>query len=305
MNRTLSGSLFVLTAAASFAFLPTLTKLGYRAGVTPLDLVTWRFLFAALVVWLVWPLWQKRLQAAPLTRRQVAVLLAMGALYSFVALTAFWALERVPATTYVLLFYTYPAIVALISVMFGERLSVTAWAAIVLALAGCALTTGGALEIASFLDVLFPLLNAASYALYLVVVGRSTRQTSGLVTGTINITGTALVLFPLSLIWGGLDPPATASGWMAVAGLAVIGTALPILAISLGIARIGASNAAILAATEPLLAVALATALLGEHVTTVQYVGGAVILASVFLLQLSMRKSSQPLSTHEVEAGTK
>jgi drug/metabolite transporter (DMT)-like permease len=305
MNRTLTGSLFILTAAASFAFLPTLTKLGYRAGMMPLDLVTWRFLFAALAVWLVWPLWHKHLQGEPLSGRQIATLLATGALYSFVALTAFWALDRVPATTYVLLFYTYPAVVALISVILGERLSIMAWGAIGLALAGCALTTGGALEIAGFLDVLFPFLNAVSYAIYLVIVGRTTRQTSGLVTGTINITGTALVLFPLSLMGGGLHPPATISGWMAVLGLAVVGTALPILAISLGIARIGASNAAILAATEPLLAVALATALLGEHVTTTQYIGGAIILASVFLLQVSMRKTSRPSQTHEAEASTK
>lgn len=218
MNRVLTGTLLVLFAAVCFAFLPIFTKLAYRYAIDPLDLVTWRFIVAAISIWLLRPLWWGRARMHDLARRDVLILLAMGALYGFVALTGFLALDRVPATTYSLVFYTYPALVALISFVLGERLSLTGWVAIGLALTGCALTVGGQLVIGTPLDLVFLLLNSGSYAAYLVLAGVLTRQVSGLATGVLTISGTCLVMVPLSLAMGGPAGPDRLVGWAACAG---------------------------------------------------------------------------------------
>ncbi len=288
MNRILTGTLLVLLAAVGFAFLPILTKLGYQHDIAPLALVTLRFVVATVALWSVWPLWRKSARLNALTRKEIMILLAMGALYGFVALTGFLALDRVPAGTYSLVFYTYPALVALISLALGERLPAGSWVAVGLALGGCMLVIGGRLVIGDLLGLTLLLLNASSYAIYLVIAGALTRGISGLVTGIFTISGTALALVPLSLI-SGIELPGQSAGWLVVLGLGLVATAFPILTILSGIARLGASNAAILSTVEPIMTVILAAVILGEQIENLQYLGGGLILVSVILLQVSGR----------------
>jgi probable blue pigment (indigoidine) exporter len=65
-----------------------------------------------------------------------------------------------------------------------------------------------------------------------------------------------------------------------------LGAALPTVLYVLGIRRIGAPRAAILAMIEPLTGVTLAALLLGEGLQPIQALGGALILAAGALLQL-------------------
>ena len=55
-------------------------------------------------------------------------------------LAAFFALERLPGSTYIALFYSYPAMVVVLSALLGERIRPIAWLALALALTGVVLT---------------------------------------------------------------------------------------------------------------------------------------------------------------------
>jgi uncharacterized membrane protein len=164
MNRTLTGTLLALASAGGYAFFSIFAKLAYRAGVAVFDVLTWRFILAAAIIWLAFPLWRKRARLHQITRQDALTLLLMGVLFAFAAWVAFVALARVPATTYTMLFYTYPAMVALISLALGERLPLTSWLAIGLGLIGCALAAGARIEVGSFWDISLPLINAATIA---------------------------------------------------------------------------------------------------------------------------------------------
>ena len=54
MSRTQrDGLLFILLAAVGYACFPILTKLIYTdPAIEPLDILTWRFIFATPLVWL-------------------------------------------------------------------------------------------------------------------------------------------------------------------------------------------------------------------------------------------------------------
>jgi drug/metabolite transporter (DMT)-like permease len=125
------GMLYVLMAVLGYSFLPTLTKRILAEGLTPLDIALWRFLFAAPLFWLVIRL---RHIPAPTVALPRYRLVAMGAMLAVSALGAFSALQFLPASTFIVLFYTYPVIVAVICLFLGERLPTMGWFALGLTL---------------------------------------------------------------------------------------------------------------------------------------------------------------------------
>ncbi|MBI5931431.1 MAG: DMT family transporter [Chloroflexi bacterium] len=291
MNRTLSGTLFSLASAAGYASLALWVKWSYHEGLEALDILTWRYIFGSILVWSLWPLIRDSAALNTLNRRQVLTLIGLGALFVWISLMAVMALNRIPATTYTLILYTYPALVAIFSFFLGERLPLGAWFSVGLALVGCALTAGGQLDVNKPMDIFFPFANAAFYAVYLIIAGRYTRKIPGTASGIISLTSSAFVLLPLITVRG-LQTPNSLNGWVVLVCLATISTVLPILTMFAGIARIGASNAAIVSTIEPLITITLAALILREKASTMQYLGGVLILISVVLLQVIMRKQT-------------
>jgi drug/metabolite transporter (DMT)-like permease len=292
MKRTLTGSALVLMSAACYANLAILTKFAYQANVPTLSILQWRFTFAVLFVWLLWPLWRRWTNLRDLSLKQVLTLLGLGVYFCLPAFTAVMALARVPATTFTLLVYTYPTMVALISFLLGERLPLTSWLAVGLATGGCALTVlGGTGEGEGLLirtpgDVFWPLANALTYAVYLVLVGRLGESGRHVSSAALTMTGTLVAASVVGLAFG-VSAPANNQGWLALLGMATIGTAIPIAAMFGGVGRIGPTNASILATVEPVLTIVLAAVLLHERVDATQLRGGALILSSVVLLNAS------------------
>ncbi len=289
LNQTLVGSVLVLLGACCYGFFAIFTKFIYRfSTLAPLDVATWRFLIASSVIWLLWPLWRRQVDWGVLNRKRIAIFLGLGVLLAGLALAGFAALERITATTYTLLLYTFPAMVALASLALGERLSLMGWIALGLALVGCGLTVGETIALDNLLGVALVLLNAMLYGVYLMAVERCGRGASGLLSSAIIMSGTLIALVPIGVARG-LRVPSAPQGWLAVIGLGVISTVLPIALVFAGTTRIGASRASILSTMEPVLTVVWAAILLGEYIKPIQYVGGGLIIASVILLNLPSR----------------
>ena len=294
MNRKLVGTVFALLAAGGYAFLPIFGKFAYQAGgLGALDISAWRFTSASALIWLMWPLWRQRNPVRAFSRRQVAIMLGLGALYALISLLGFLALNYLPAATYSLIFYTYPAMVALMSLLAGEPLRPVGWAAVGLALVGCALTVQGRLQVTSGLGLLFVLLNALTYAAYLVLARHHTRETSRLASGAMMIAATMLTLLLVSAA-AGLHLPQSPRGWLALIGLGAVSTVLANLTMLVAMSYLGASNAAIVSTVEPAITVVLAALLLGERIAALQILGGALIVASVLLLHASPRSMLSP-----------
>lgn len=283
--------MLAIISAAGYATLAIFVKWAYDADFSALDILAWRYIFAVIIVWGLWPFVKEAAPLKTISRQQFITLFGLGILFAGVSLMAVLALDRIPATTYTLILYTYPAMVAILSFMLGERLPPLAWVSVGLALIGCSLTAGGSLKVSKPADLLFPLANAASYSIYLIIAGKRTRQIPGMTSGILSLTGTALVV-PFLILAQGLEIPDAPNEWGIVIGMASLSTVLPILTLFAGIARIGASNAAILSTIEPLITIVLAAILLREEADTLQYLGGGLILVSVFMLQAAMRKST-------------
>ncbi len=139
-----------MLAAVCFATLGPLTRFAEEAGVTSLTLVTWRAgLGAAVMVGFIGARWATgiarpvRLGAIPARDRRF--MLAAIVANATLNLSVFIAFTRISIALALLVFYLYPAIVAVVSVIwFGERLDRLRWLALGVSLVGLVLVLAGA-----------------------------------------------------------------------------------------------------------------------------------------------------------------
>ena len=163
------GFFWILAAAAGFAFIPTIVKTVYsQSSFEPLDLAVWRFILAVPLIWALVGL--RRRSGGPSRGRNISAIGAMfsGLLFAAAVLCAFFALERLPGSTYVVLFFTYPAMIVLLSALLGESITPRAWLALALALVGVGLTVPDFVvpDAVDPVGVFLALINAAIVAVY-------------------------------------------------------------------------------------------------------------------------------------------
>lgn len=291
-GNTFIGTVFVFLSALCYAFLPIFTRwiYEYDTDSNPWAIVVWRFIIGTITAWGLVFLSGQYQQIKTLSRQEVKILLLLGGVFAGAGIMAAVSLERIPATSYILLLYTYPAIVAVLAKLIGETLGLQKWASVGLAFIGCLLTISAPIKIGHPTHLLFPLINASAYATYLVIAGRFNVVT-GLTAATISITGTLMVLLPLGLFTS-LAPPADNQAQLALFGLGTVATVFPIIFMFKGISYIGSINASILSTIEPVMTLIFASILLGEILIWQQGIGGALILMSVLFLHLRIRNKS-------------
>lgn len=288
-----AGAGLVLLSAAGYAMLPILVIFVYdETSLNPTDLVLWRFILASGFMWLFVNARRETPEIRALSSRQIVKIGLLGALFGGAVFFAFFALDRIPASTYTVLLYTYPASVALISSFLGEKMGALQWGAIALTFIGCLLTVGGRIEGGDLLGMLFAIGNGTSYAVYLVIAQRNETNVSPFAFGAVSMTGTLIAVVPFAIL-DGVIVPENLNGWLAIVGLVLIATILPILTMLEGVRRIGAANASIISTVEPAMTVILAAILLHEKLTLPQLIGGGLILASVILLQIPTLRAAQ------------
>ena len=135
------GVLWVLLAAAGFAVMPSMVKTTYlHSSFAPFDIAIWRFVIAVPMMWALVYRSRRSAGVARPSDAPIRPMLAIGIVISAAVLAAFFALERLPGSTYIVLFFSYPAMVVVLSALLGERIRPLAWLALAMALAGIVLT---------------------------------------------------------------------------------------------------------------------------------------------------------------------
>jgi drug/metabolite transporter (DMT)-like permease len=286
MKPSYAGFLFISLAVAGYSFLPVFIQPLYDANLTPLEIAFWRYSMAAPLLWGLSVIERRRLQT--IARRPPAIpLLLMGLLLAVAAMAAFTGLDLLPAGTFVVIFYTYPAMVALIALFMGERLSRWGWVAVALTLVGVSLTApdfSAGLAGENATGVIFALINAVVVAAYYILSERLLRGVPQIFrSSALTCTGAWLTLGIIAVFSGiRLPPPETIVPFVA---LSTISTIVPIFALNVGIQKLGSSRAAVVGSFEPLLTAFLAMVFLGQQMEPIQWLGGLVIVVSIILLQ--------------------
>ena len=298
----LGGAGLVALAAACFGTLGPLSRFAGDAGVDSLTLVTWRAALGALVV-AAYITFRLIGGVRPVAFRSLPVrdrwfMLAAAATNMVLNLAAFIAFERITIALTLLVFYLYPAGVAVVSTLwFGERLDRARWTALAVSLGGMALVVAGAESLGTVdaLGIGLAFIAAMAQVFYVLAARHGFAHVPGPQAAALTMGGAAslYLLIAVGMAFAGVgsldalaQPVASSEAIAPVVLAGVIGAGIPTLAFITGIRRLGPSQAAILATLEPVVGVALAAWLLAEQPAPVQVVGGALILGAAILLQL-------------------
>ena len=284
-----TGVIACLASAAAFGAMGVFGKLAYDEGATVGTLLATRFVLAAALFWLVLA-WSGRAGSLrSLTARDAGLALALGAVgYGAQAGGYFAALERLDASLLSLLVYTFPVMVTVTAIALGrEPASRRTAGALVLASAGLVLVLVGAA--AGALDALGTALGlgaAVVYSAYILISQGVAERMGPLALGTLVCTGAAATLTLTGLAGGDLDPGGvSATGFLWLAGLALVSTVGAITLFFAGLRRAGPAAASILSTLEPVVTVALAFAIFGESLGPAQLAGGALVLLAVLAVR--------------------
>jgi drug/metabolite transporter (DMT)-like permease len=236
-----------------------------------------------------------RLRGAPLRplRGEWGRIVALGAFgYTLESTLFYLSLQRGTAAACVLLFYAYPTIVTAIELARGrDRLTRATALALALSIAGTAVVvvTGRDVSI-SQAGVLLALGSAAAYAVYLVIGRQLGRRTGAMTAACWVAVGAAAASLTRGIAGATLSSPdghllaLLAYGTATAAAFALTFAAL---------ARIGASQTAVLGTLEAFSAVVLAAIFLHESISAPQAFGGAAILAAAAVIAWSHREGGR------------
>jgi drug/metabolite transporter (DMT)-like permease len=285
MRENNRGVWFIVASAAGFATLGILIKYAFAGGANISTILAGRFLIAALFLFLY-----LRGRRAPIAigRKTLCQLALMGAV-GYGGMSGLYAnsIHYLPASLTGLLLYTYPALVTVLAVVVGEeRFTLQKGGALVICSGGLVLLLGASFEGAHLEGVLSVLGAAVIYSCYIIIGNRILKNLDPLVTSFYVCSSAGLAFLCYGMVAGELVLDMAPLGWLSILGIAVFPTLFGVIGFFAGLRLIGATNASIISMLEPLITVLLCALLLGERITPLQGVGGAVLLAGAVILQL-------------------
>jgi drug/metabolite transporter (DMT)-like permease len=232
----------------------------------------------------VWLRLVPRLAPFPPGARRIS--LGLGVLFAGNVFLLFKAFETIEVPIAVLTYFVYPLLTGVAAAAAGlEKIGWRGAVAAVAAFLGLALMIGAHPTTLAVVGILAAL-GAALCRVGLLLVTRATLREAdplritwySLVSSTALLAAAALA----TLTW---QPPATASGWLALVALSVAVTT-GMLGVFGSTVRIGPFHTALFMNLEPLLAAIGSALFLGEVITPLQAFGGAVMIAALMAFQL-------------------
>lgn len=275
-----AGVVFIGLSAVAFGSMAIFGKLAYAEGVRLDSLLFLRFAIAGGVMAL-WMLVTR--QTWPRGKTLIGLMLMGGVGYVGQAWCYFTSLSYASAGLTAMLLYLFPAIVTVLhAILARRRLTGLRTGAVAAAMAGTALTVGGDAE-GQMLGIVFGVAAALVYSIYIIAGERITAGIGAIPAATV-IMLSAAASSALIVFSRGYVAPATEAGWGAILAIALVCTVVAIVAFIAGLSRLGAPDASTLSTLEPVATIVLAALFLGETISSLQMLGGAVILAAAITL---------------------
>ncbi len=287
MNKKLIGFLLMVVAAFGLASATIFFKLLQRQAVLPpAHVAIWRFSIAAPLMLLVLVL---KKPAEGFFSRRLWSFLLLGLVFSICNFSAVFAIDRVDPSLYVIILYIYPSLVVLYALLKGNPIPRLSWLGLPMTLSGLVLVTidfNGALTLDP-VGLGITLLNAVGLAVYLILSESVFQKSGSRLLGTTWMALGAMLVGWLTMPALGISLPQSRDGWLLIVALGIFGTLLPLLTMNIGLQLVGAARGSLVNTLQPVIAVLFSTLFLGDRLRLQQWVGGALVILAVILLQIS------------------
>jgi drug/metabolite transporter (DMT)-like permease len=288
-SRSLAGISLALGSAVFFALANTLAGVAYQGGSNPFTLSATRFILPAVALFAILRMGGR---AFALDRKSAAVATILGLISVIYTFALLKAIELLPVTIAILIFYLFPILTAFILAFLGaSRLTAKTLASALVVFFGLGLALAVQFSELNPVGMLAGLISALGFAVVCSVSNRlMSAEDSRTVTLYLSAAATAAMIL-VSIFVNDLRFPVTASGWSGF----IISNALyaaAIIGFYRSIAIVGAGTATFFLNLEPIVVIGTGYVVLGQMVTSWQVVGIAIVVAAlVYASQPERRRS--------------
>lgn len=226
-----------------------------------------------------------------LGRQQVMRGLMLGAIYGTGQLLQTWGLSLIAPSVSGFatgMYVVFTPILAML--LLRQRMAGVVWLAVLLSTAGLALLSLNGVSVD--LGVWLTLASAALYGLHIVGLGQWSRLGEAFGMSAVQMVAIAVVCLLATVPHGPMLPP-DRSAWLAVLYMALIAGAGAMLMQTWAQAHLPATRAAIVMTTEPVFAAIFAVALGSDVLSWRMLLGGGLILAAMYLVELMPRRGGR------------
>jgi drug/metabolite transporter (DMT)-like permease len=249
------------------------------ATLPPADFLAVRFAIAAVVMFVLF-----RRQTLALSRRDLRIGVLLGVLYGLAQLLQTIGLQHTDASVSGFVTGTYVVLTPLLgALLLRERIDRVTWGAVALTTAGLAVLSLRGLSVGLGEGV--TLASAVLYAGHIIALGRWSTPGAAVGLSTVQAAVIALVT-GVAAVPDGISLPADGGQWASLLYMALVAGALALWAQTWAQAHLTATRAAIVMAMEPVFAAFFAVLLGGESLTGRMLLGGALVVASMYLVEL-------------------
>jgi drug/metabolite transporter (DMT)-like permease len=269
----------VVIAALCYSFHTTLSRATYDYGPGPMTILLFRSVTTSIALYIIirlrglspWPkgkaLWRG---------------MFLGMLLAGQAAAMLSALYFIPASLLILIFYLFPMMVATFSHLTGaHRITAVNLVALSAAFIGVAIALGVAPKGLDWRGVVLGLIAALTVAGNIVGSGSVMRSMSPIVLTFVMAVAMMIVYVVANIVRGGVVLPRDPAGWWPLAGT-VIAYLVASIALYSSIHRLGPPRVAMVMNVEPIFTITLASIILGERLTAIQFLGAAIVIAAIF-----------------------
>ena len=281
-TQTFKGVGILLLAGLGFTISMLFANMAFNDGVDLNTSNAMRYGVATVLLIIYQKTRTKKIRLLP---RERYISLALGIPVFMMGVGYLGATQYIPISLAVLIFYTCPFFVAIISRFTeNEPITITRLTAIILAFIGLSLAlkvqTTGSFQILGIMYAMVAAIGFASFvtvsSLILKTADRQAVLLQSLAAGTILF----LLFFVLT---NGVEIIGTRAGWLKVSGSGIV-VAFAYIAFFAGMKIIGPVKATIIMNIEPVLTICLAAILLGERLSNIQVFGAVMVIGGIVLI---------------------
>lgn len=285
MNSKVKGTICGILAAISYGTNPLGALNLYADGLNANSVIFYRYALATLILAAIMVIQRK---SFAVTRREFKVLLALGVLMAGSSLALYCSFNFMDAGIASTILFVYPVMVAVImAVFFKEKVTPVTIVSIVLALSGISLLyKGGDGAVLSTVGVILVIISSLTYAVYIVVVNKSSlRMSSVKLTFYVLFIGTLMIiLYSFTGDSARLQSITSVHSLFYALLLAVFPTVISLILMVIAVHNVGSTPTAVMGALEPITAVCIGVFVFGEVFTMRLAVGCLLILTAVTLI---------------------
>ncbi|MEN8210475.1 MAG: DMT family transporter [Thermodesulfobacteriota bacterium] len=289
--RTFVGIVFLLISGLGFAVNILIAVAALRDGIDLNTSNAARYFIAAMILF-IYQIITKRPIIIPAKERFTAI--ALGITVFMMGIGYLGATMYIPVSLAVLIFYTAPFFVFIIS-RFTEKepFTMIRMAAILMAFAGLFLAMGiQTLSGLHIIGILLAFLASLGFALWATVSNLAIRTADSQAVNLHALSSGVVLFFCFHLLSGSEADQLTQTGLLYLIGS---GIALSIAYITFyaGLKIAGPVKSSMLLNIEPIFTIALSVAIFGEQLSATRLIGAGLVISGVFLINYKYKSNPQ------------